>query len=216
MQLPCSWLPLTHHLYSGVPNFISGSISQFPELLAQSHMHRVARSQQGTVFELTPTCIHCLGVQHGWECAAGTWALQSLWICPPCLQYTVISEGILCQALSGSCRISYLADSSATCQGPVATTTVFVPMSDHSHNLLGVTPEGNTTLGAAGHLCHLGKQTEQSRNPALLNAGGKVERRGNIAGRNELVLCPLLPAALDPTGHLNPAAPDSTDRSLEP
>lgn len=58
-------LLLTHPLYSGVPNYISGRISQFPELLARSHMLWVARTQQGAVFELTPTCIHCLGVQLG-------------------------------------------------------------------------------------------------------------------------------------------------------
>lgn len=62
-----------------------------------------------------------------------------------------------------NCCISHLADSSAMCQGPVGTTTVFVPLSGRGHNQLGVKPEGNTTLGTAGHLCHVGKQTEQSR-----------------------------------------------------
>lgn len=106
-------LLLTHPLYSGVPNYISGRISQFPELLARSHMLWVARTQQGTVFELTPTCIHCLGVQLGPAIP---------WMCPPCLQHTAIAEGIWCSALAASCCISHLADLPAVCQGPVVTT----------------------------------------------------------------------------------------------
>lgn len=180
-------LLLTHPLYSGVPNYISGRISQFPELLARSHMLWVARTQQGTVFELTPTCIHCLGVQlgpghcnpHG--CAhrvCSTQPLQKAFGAQHWLRAAAFHTWLTC-----------LQCARALWSPP------FVSLSGHSHNLLGVTPEGNTPLGAAGHLCPLGKLTEQSRaehsrDPALLSAE-KMERPGDIA------LCPLLPAALD-------------------
>lgn len=77
----------------------------------------------------------------------------------------------------------------------------FVPLSDHSHNLLGVTPEGNAPLGAAGHLCPLGKLTEQSRaehsTAEILPCS--VLRRWRDLETLHSVLCFLLPwIPLDP------------------
>lgn len=91
-------------------------------------------------------------------------------------------------------------------QSPVAITVAFVPTSSHSSSLLGATLEGNTTLASCwGSLPFWG--AEQIRDTALLDAGRmwrETEADAGSFSRNELVFCPLLPAALNPM-----------DRSLE-
>lgn len=82
-----------------------------------------------------------LGLGHCDPCGSvhrvlGTRSLRKAFDAPHCLRAVV----------GGNAGISYPANSSAKCQSPAVVTVAFVPMSSHSHNLLGVTPEGNTTL----------------------------------------------------------------------
>lgn len=144
------------------------------------------------------TVLGCTMVRHSHlcgcvHCVLGTQSFQKAFDAPHCLR--VVAKG--------NPGISYLADSSATWQSPVAITMAFVPMSRHSHKLLGTTPEGNTTLTSCwGSLPLLGsKQSRSEIPPCSMLVGRWRERKADAGGsvRNELVVCPLPPAALHPT-----------------
>lgn len=128
----------------------------------------------------------------------GTESFQKAFDAPHCLR----------AAARGNPGISYLADSPATCQEPCG----------HHHGLCAheqPQPQAawRDTRGKH-HACELlgitaisgSKQSRSEILPCLMLAGRwrEMEADAGRSSRNELVLCPLLPAALDPM-----------DRSLE-